>query len=279
MQEACVGCYDACSVIPHSHTHVRFHSIMFSLSRTQLGALSVIAGLLASSASAQLITTSLTATNQGWYNSDGESNSPADTNYGVGQMGGPTFRNFFVFDRAMNPLLGNVEFRGATLKLYNPSELTDEGNGYASTDVNDTGALFSVYKYSGSIGTLNAGTGGLAAYNDLGTDAGGAFGSGFATSASNGTVLNFTLGSTFLSYLNGVSGQFALGGSLSDPNDSPASGDFEVLFGFTSDAPRAILELQFVAVPEPSTYGLIGAGLLGGLVVWRRRSARAGRSA
>src|SRR5688572_11586799 len=104
--------------------------------------LALAAGLMTSSASAQL-TTTLTATAQGWYNSGGDSSVSSAPNFFTGSTSdGVLFNNFFVFDRSTNPLLQFTEIRKATLELLLPASLFDMGSAYYSSDLNDTGALF-----------------------------------------------------------------------------------------------------------------------------------------
>jgi PEP-CTERM motif len=249
---------------------------MNTVSFLKSGLLALATGLAATSASAQLSTT-LTATTQGWYNSDGDTSLPTSI-FAVGSSAeGIFFNNFFVFDRSTDPLLQFSEIRKATLELSLPAILFDQGPAYYSSDLNDTGALFSLYKYDGDVTDLKNGAGGLAAYVDLGEDVGGVFGSRMVSAADNvpDVVISIDLTAYFLDYLNGLSGEFVLGGALSNPNDMPAPGDFEYMFGY-SDNSMVSLRLEFVPVPEPSTYGLIGAGVLG-LLVWRRRATNAGR--
>jgi hypothetical protein len=242
------------------------------------GLLSVVAGFLTTSASAQL-TVNLTAGAQGWYASDGiegSSNQPSSTAFNVGAFEGFTYNNFFVFDRSFDPLLQFAQIRKATLELYLPEDLLDLGASYVSSDANDTGAVFSLYKFSGDRAALKAGTGGLTAFDDLGADPGGTFGARAVSAADNlpGALISVDLSAYFLTYINGLSGEFVLGGALSNPNDNPLPEDFEYMFGFSQNSPMANLRLEFVAVPEPGAYGLIGVGALG-VLAWRRRAVRA----
>jgi len=227
--------------------------------------LSLVLGL-ATTLPAQI---TLTATQRGWYDQHGDPSASA--NFFVGVTGGLTVRNYFVFDRAGAPELAGKTATRATMEIFLPN---NEGDAYFSEDATDSGALYSLFGFNGDIASLINGTGGVAAYEALGS--GSLWGTQTVSAADNapGRLVTIELLPSFLDYFNSADGLFAMGGELTDPLDGIDSGA-DYMFAFTELAPDVRLRLEFGAVPEPSTYGLMGASALA-VVIWRRnrRAAR-----
>src|SRR5678815_3085490 len=121
-------------------------------------------------------------TDRGQYSDTGFHN-PGNPNYVVGGNSFPiVYHNFFVFD-----LSGVTQpIASATLALFVPSSLS--GPGYQSPDPSEN---YELHDVTTSIATLLAGTGGVAAYTDLG--GGIVYGSRTMTAADMGTLVEITL--------------------------------------------------------------------------------------
>ena len=163
----------------------------------------------------------------GWYTNSGTHN-PTNDNYITGLCtgcGGETFRSFFVFNIPSEILI--------TSAVLNLNTFT-----YDSLLASETLDLFDV---STSLASLLAGTGGLGAYDDLGSGA--TYGSRVYTAPDGGLFRTITLNAAAIAAIQAASdgsGSFVMGGALADQ-----------------------------AVPEPSAILLLSLPL--GLLAWRRR--------
>jgi hypothetical protein len=193
----------------------------------------------------------LDATHRGWYNSNGDVLSD---NYIAGSLFGAEYRDYFRFD--LSAMTETVI--SATLRLF-----TGEASGTETYEVN---------QYSGSIASLIAGTGGLAAFADLGD--GVALGSVTIGTADDYTFIDIALNGAALALIDAAGSAIAFGGAVT----TLGFGD-EYVFGFTGggfpEDSQLILETSGIplppvaGVPEPGTLGLILGGL--GMLGWRLR--------
>ncbi|TDJ05874.1 MAG: PEP-CTERM sorting domain-containing protein [Deltaproteobacteria bacterium] len=227
----------------------------------------VLAALLVCASAQHAAAVTIDATDRGWYGDDGTHNTSI-LNYLAGDCDGGTcvagsntgideFRNFFVFD--LSGVTGPIT--AATLILHNTDGTTQFPNnvGFFS----DTGSeTYLVSEVSTAIASLLAGTGGMAAFGDLGS--GTSYASFTATSAANGTFVEIALNSAAIAALNQASGLFAFGGSITTLNGFP---DEETLFAFSDSGLLSDTQLELTVVPEPSTALLLAAAiaLLGAL--------------
>lgn len=213
--------------------------------------------LLCLIASAAVEAATLDAVSRGWYRSDGLHGSTG--NYGAGRLVLDETRdhnNYFVFD--LSSVSGTVT--AATLHL-----LMQPTASYTSPDPAET---YAVYDVGTSIATLVAGTGGVAAYNDLGS--GGSFGSAVITAADAGTFVNISLNALGIAYVNAMlGGQIAFGGAV-----TTLSGDFNQIVlggaGITQGNVMSHTQLILTTIPLPGAVWLLG-GALGVLGLVRRR--------
>jgi hypothetical protein len=205
----------------------------------------------------------LSAVDQGWYDDTGFHN-PSNPNYLAGTdytFALHEYRNFFVFD--LSAFNGHVAT--ATLRLTNPHAL--------SFDSSETFALFDV---STSVAALTGGTGGLAAFADLGS--GTSYGSvdvDYPNGSSQTNPVDVSLNAAGLAYLNAnLGGIVAFGGALTTlVRDELAL--WQNMFGDTTNpdccTPQLILSPS--PIPIPPAVWLFGSAL-GVMGVMRRRAIR-----
>ncbi len=196
------------------------------------------------------------ATDLGHYEASGM-HDPSSTNYAVGTAPGFEFNNFFVFDltayHAISSAVLQVYLLGDSETPTPPVTIFPAG-GYISHDSAETWDLFDV---GTDIGTLVGGTGGVSAFDDLGS--GTAFGSVVITAADEGSQVEVALNTAALASLNAANGLWAIGGALS----TATPGIVNFVFGYSHLPPSsAQLIVQEADIPLPTTPWLLGIGLL-----------------
>ena len=227
--------------------------------------------LLASASPASAL--SVAAFDNGWYDAGG-SHTPGSTNIVLSDPSGSGNNHFFAFD--LSAVSGTVSY--AVLHIFGAN-----GN-FLGTDATED---YAIYDYGGSIDDLVNGTGGSAAFADLGS--GTAYGnivlSTFAAAGFGAMPdISFLLPAAALSDINAAiaSGdpRFAVGGT------SATLGTGQYLWHSSSFSVAAELELVFATtgggdqdnlpVPAPGAFALFAAGVLPFGVMRARRRMRAG---
>ncbi len=237
-------CVEANPVIPHASRPV-----------LAIAACLALAASLASTVHAQV---TLNALNRGAYDSTGifgtgGSGTPSG-NYLAGLYTGLEYRDFFNFD--LTSVSGTI--LSAQLVINNNNTIQ------SSPDASET---LGIFDYSGSIASLVGGTGGVTAFNDLGT--GTSFGSlSLPTTSFSGTgnaTINFNAAG--IAALNAaLGGQFAVGGALTTISSTAN----QYVFGGTIDFPAT--QLVLTTVPEPSGVSLLAlAALTAQGIRWQSR--------
>ncbi|MBI4902156.1 MAG: BACON domain-containing protein [Acidobacteria bacterium] len=145
-------------------------------------------------------TVTVPASNYGSYHSNGTFGWTNNHGVAYSQTSNPPgeMRNFFVFD--LTGLAGKIT--GAKLRAYNPT----------SGFLGPGSEVYTLFDVSTALDTLIPIKGGVNTFTDLGT--GTQFGSVTVTATANGTIVEVTLNSAGVAYLNSANGKIAIGGAL-----------------------------------------------------------------
>jgi len=195
----------------------------------------------------------LDAVDRGWYASDGGS-FPDALSYFVGNsQNGFAHNNWFVFD-----LTGiDQPIVSAELHLFVTS--------YFSVDPTETYTLFDV---TTDPSVLMNGTGGIPAFNDLGSGA--IFGSHLASSADNQSFIDIALNPAAIGSLIETGGYWAVGGAITTLDNDPST--IERMFAATELLPLFATQLVINTIPTPGGLALF----LAPMMVYARRRRRQG---
>lgn len=217
---------------------------------------------LAASGSAGAATTTIQAQDSGWYRDNGV-HPPANTNTFTGRNPVYESRGWFQFDVA-----GSAPATAISITFYAQGNLrTDTGT-----------ESIAIFDYTGSVASLVAGTGGVAAFDDLGS--GVQMGAHTITGADFSPMPAFTvrLSNAFVTQFNSTRGSadplIALGAALTSPYLNEQSQGF---WSMSSSGPSAYLTAETAAVPEPATWAMmiLGFGAAGTALRSRRRTLAA----
>ncbi len=186
----------------------------------------------------------------GYYLSEG-GRSGFDMNYLV-RRSGSEYRNFLVFELPTD--LPTI--RAGTLRLFNPGAPPATLDGYMSHDPFEA---YSVFDVTTDIQSLVSGSGGVAAFDDLGS--GVLFGFTNVTPSHNGSFVEVSLNLNGLAALNQADGTIAFGGAVTSFREIQLGN--ETIFGFSHEFPDVQLHLELVPEPDSCRVLLIAcAGLL-----------------
>jgi hypothetical protein len=205
--------------------------------------------------------TSLDSVDNGWY-SPSEIQGPFNFNTFTGLNAGSEFRSFFVFNLS-------------SAKTAKSISITFRSNGGFETDTGTE--TLGLFDYTGSISSLVSGTGGAAAFSDLGS--GELLGLHSIANLNSNRIPEFTviLSSAFVSQFNSAidssDKRIALGGALQTIGSSATQGFWAQSSGIS--AARLNIELAS-AVPEPATWAmmLLGFGFVGGVMRSAKRKQK-----
>ncbi len=195
-----------------------------------------------------LTSRTINAADRGWYQQDG-SHTPTNPNFltGFSSSANAEAHSFFVF--SIPALAPGETILSAELRLQNPT------NGFSSPDATET---LQFQDATTPISTLIDGTGGVAAFTDLGN--GTVFGSRTVSAADNGMTVVIPLNNAFISAATAAAnGQLAIGGQLTTITRTTGIGEF--IFGYSGSTQSTQLFLTIssaglvIALPPSATEG------------------------